>query len=577
MFMATVSFDRKELEQFIGKSRPLEEIVNSFEMLGMPVDKATEDEIVADITSDRVDMFTVEGAGRAIGQFLGISGPKKYKAETSKVVMNVDNVPARPVVVAFIARGVKLDEKMMRSLIMAQEKLHETFGRKRKKIAIGIHDLDKVTPPISYRAFKFVTFVPLEMDKEMSPADILKEHPKGKEYAHIFDGVTEYPMVMDTTGVLSFPPIINSERTKLTDKTKNLLIDVTGTSESAVRITAHVLAIALYDRGASVENIKLKMMQGGEQNSLIFERKEKLSLKFANKTLGLRLKPEQAIELLAKMGYTAVSEKDTLIIDVPPYRADIMHEVDFVEDLAVAYGYENFKPDMPKLMTIGSLKPETQVENNIRSMLVSSQFNEINSWTLTNEQTDRKALINDSGVEIKNPRTNDFTRFRTDLIPSLLSSLAINKTRGLPQRLFEIGRVSDSKGNCFTRLCCVITAEHASFSDIAGVLNTVKSMLNVDVDSVDAGKEFLIPGRSVVFSRGDKKERKKREADGTVSRDSAKYRADYRATVGSIVGWCGEIHPQVLENFGIEYPVAAFEISLPVIAPTKKRSRHKAA
>jgi len=555
--MATVSFDRKELEQFIGKSRPLEEIVNSFEMLGMPVDKATEDEIVVDITNDRVDMFTVEGAGRAIGQFLGISGPRKYKAETSKVVMNVDNVPARPIVVAFIARGVKLDAKTIRSLIMAQEKLHETFGRKRKKIAIGIHDLDKVTPPISYRAFKFVTFVPLDMDKEMSPADILKEHPKGKEYAHIFDGVTEYPMVMDTTGVLSFPPIINSERTKLTDKTKNLLIDITGTSESAVRSTAHVLATALYDRGASVENIKLKMMQGGEQNSLIFERKEKLSLKFANKTLGLRLKPAQAIELLARMGYAATAEEgkgtkaDIITIEVPPYRADIMHEVDFVEDLAVAYGYENFKPDMPKLMTVGSLKPETQAENNVRSMLVSSQFNEINSWTLTNENIDRKALINDSGVEIKNPRTTDFTRFRTNLIPSMLSILAINKTRGLPQRLFEIGRVADSKGNCSTRLCCVVTAEHASFSDIAGVFNTVKSTLNANVDPVDAGKEFLIPGRSVVFARGDKKEK-------------------------AIAGWCGEIHPQVLENFGIEYPVAAFEISLPVIAPAKKRSRRKA-
>ncbi|VVB73483.1 Phenylalanine--tRNA ligase beta subunit [uncultured archaeon] len=569
MIMATMTFDRKELEQFIGKSRPLEEIVDSFEMLGMPVDKATEDEIVADITTDRVDMFTVEGAGRAIGQFLGISGPRKYKAEASKVVMNVDNVPARPIVLAFIAKGVKLDEKMIRSLIMAQEKLHETFGRKRKKIAIGIHDLDKVSPPISYRAFKYVTFVPLDTDKEMSPADILKEHPKGKEYAHIFDGVTEYPMVMDTKGVLSFPPIINSERTRLTDKTKNLLVDITGTSESAVRSTAHILATALYDRGASIENIKLKMMQGGEQNSLIFERKEKLSLKFANKTLGLRLKPERAIELLAKMGYAATAEEgkgaksDTITIEVPPYRADIIHEVDFVEDIAVAYGYENFKPDLPKLMTIGSLKPETQTENNIRGMLVSSQFNEINSWTLTNEETDRKALINDSGVEIKNPRTNDFTRFRTDLLPSLLSALAINKTRGLPQRLFEIGRVADAKGNCSTHLCCVITAERASFSDIAGVFDVVKSSLNATAEPADAGKEFLIPGRSVRFIRESGKiEGKKREADGTV---------------GSI-GWCGEIHPQALENFKIDYPVAAFEILLPTVVPAKAKraSRRKA-
>jgi len=570
--MATITFDRKELEQFISKSRPLEELVNAFEMLGMPVDKATEDEIVADITTDRVDMFTVEGAGRAIGQFLGVLAPKRYKAEQSKTVMNVDKVPARPAVVMFAAKGVKLDEKMIRSLIMAQEKLHETFGRKRKKIAIGIHDLDKVTPPLSYRAFKYVTFVPLEMGKEMSPADILKEHPKGKEYAHIFDGVTDYPMVMDSEGVLSFPPIINSERTRLTEKTKNLLIDVTGTSESAVRSTAHILATALYDRGASIENIKLKMLQGGEQNSLVFERKEKLSLKFANKTLGLRLKPERAIELLAKMGYAATVEEgagakaDTITIEVPPYRADILHGVDFVEDIAVAYGYENMKPDLPKFMTIGSLKPETGAEEALRSMLVSAQFNELSTWTLTNEGTDKKAFIYNSGVEIKNPRTNEFTRFRTDMLPSMLGVIASNKTRGLPQRLFEIGRVADEKGNCSTRLCCAITAERASFSDIMGVFDIVKHLLGTETEQADqnaGGRDFLIPGRFVSFIEANAK-KGKREAAGTV---------------GSSIGWCGEVHPQALENFGIDHPVAAFEISLPVqSAPAKKsvrRSRKK--
>lgn len=561
MFMATVTFDRKELEQFMGKSRPLDEIVNAFEMLGMPVDKATEEEIVADITTDRVDMFTVEGAGRAIGQFLGIAGPKKYKAEQSKLVMNVDKVAARPVVMAFVARGVKLEEKMIRSLIMAQEKMHETFGRKRKKIAIGIHDLDKVTGPLSYRAFKYLTFVPLDTDKEMSPAEILKEHPKGKEYAHIFDGVTDYPMVMDSLGVLSFPPIINSERTRVTESTKNLLFDVTGTSEQAVRSTLHIFATAMYDRGASIENVKLKMMQGGEQNSLMFERKEKLSLAFANKTLGLRLKPEQAIELLKKMGYTAAAEGQTIIIDVPPYRSDIMHEIDFVEDLAVAYGYENMKPDLPRFMTIGSLKPETEVEDKLRSSLVSAGFNELTTWTLTNEETDKKALIYESGVEIKNPRTNEFTRFRTDIMPSMLSTIAANKTRGLPQMLFEIGRVADMKGACSTRLCCAITSDNASFSDIAGVFNLVGDALGARIEPVDAGKEFLIPGRSVKFIHDSgKKEGKSKEADGTV---------------GSIVGWCGEIHPQALENFGIEYPVAAFEISLSVIAPAKKRSHSR--
>lgn len=551
--MATVTFNRKELDQFIGKSRPLEDIVNSFEMLGMPVDRATEDEIVADITTDRIDMFTVEGAGRAIGQFLEISGPRTYKAETSKVVMNVDTVSARPFVMAFIAKGIKIDEAFIRSLIMAQEKLHETFGRKRKKVAIGIHDFDKVVGPLSYRAFKYITFVPLDMDKEMSPENILKQHPKGQEYGKIYEGVVEYPMVLDSKGPISFPPIINSERTRVTNNTKNLLFDVTGTSEDAVRSTLHVLSTAMYDRGASIENVKLKMLQGGEQNSLVFERKEKLSLKFANKTLGLRLKPEQVKTLLAKMGYVVTEDKDTLTIAVPPYRADIMHEVDFVEDIAVAYGYENMKPDLPKLMTIGNLSSETHTGEKLRSILMSAQFNEVNSWTLTNEQNDNAALIRYSGVEIKNPRTNEFTRFRSHLIPSLLRIAAGNKTRGLPQRIFEIGRVADEKGRCFTRLCCIIVAEHASFSDIAGVFDAVKNSLGAVSGESDASKEFLIHGRSIPLVR--KSTEKKNESE--------------------IIGWCGEIHPQVLNNFGIEYPIAALEVSLPLVISNKKIRKRK--
>jgi phenylalanyl-tRNA synthetase beta chain len=203
-------------------------------------------------------------------------------------------------------------------------------------------------------------------------------------------------------------------------------------------------------------------------------------------------------------------------------------------------------------MTIGSLNPETEVEDKLRSSLVSAGFNEVTTWTLTNEETDKKALIYDSGVEIKNPRTNEFTRFRTDLVPSMLSTIAVNKTRGLPQMLFEIGRVADMKGACSTRLCCAITSDHASFSDIAGVFNLVGDAVGARIEPVDAGKEFLIPGRSVKFVRDSSKKGEQ-----------------------EVAGWCGEIHPQALENFGIEYPVAAFEISLPIIAAPKKASRSR--
>jgi phenylalanyl-tRNA synthetase beta chain len=532
--MATITFDRRELEEFIGKSRPVEEIANAFEMLGMPVDKFDEEEIVADITTDRVDMFTVEGAGRAIGQFLGLKEPKRYKPEPSKIVMNIDRVPMRPFAVAFAAKGLKLDETFLRSLIMAQEKIHETFGRKRKKVAIGIHDLDKVSPPLAYRAFKYTTFVPLDTDKEMDPRQILKEHPKGIEYSWVYEGVNEYPLVLDSKGVISFPPIINAERTRVTDKTRNLLVEITGTSEPAISSILHIFAAAMADRGAKIENVKLKMLDG-EKDSLISERKESMSIKFANQTLGLQLTAAETAALLKRMGYNVLkSGKEDLTLDVPTYRSDILHEVDFVEDVAVGYGYQNMKPDLPELLTIGKAAESKERQKLLRHILVAAGFNEITTWTLTNERIDSAAGITTSGVEIKNPRTNDFTRFRQAVYPSALAMLAENKTRGLPQRIFEVGRVADEKGACRTSLCAMITDDKAPFSGIRGILGLIENAVPVKIKQAD--RDFLIPGRAVSILSGSKENKE--------------------------IGWCGEIHPQLLENFKLENPVAALELLL---------------
>ncbi len=554
MFMATLSFNKKELDRFITKELPFEKVANAFEMLGMPVDKANEEEIVADITNDRIDMFTVEGAGRAIGQFMGLIGSKEYKVEASELVLNVENVSVRPYAMAFVARGLKIDDEMIRSLIMAQEKIHDTFGRKRKKIAIGIHDVDKVTGPLYYKAFKDISFIPLDTDKEMSVQQILKNHPKGQEYAHIFDNASEYPMFMDSKGVLSFPPIINSERTRLTEKTVNLLFDVTGTSETAVRIVLNVFATAMQERGAKIENIKINK-SGMIQDSLVFERKEKLSLKFANKLLGLKLKDQDAISLLDRMGMKANAEKGGLIISVPPYRSDIIHEVDFIEDLAVAYGYENFKPALPKLFTTGAVSEQTKLDYKARDILVSLGFIEINSWTLTNEEMTGKAFMNKESVTIKNPRTSDFTIFRTDLTPSVLQTLAENKTKGLPLKIFEVGRVSNPDGKCRTRLCCAIMSENSSFSDIVSVFNEVKGFAKVferyvEEEKVKPRLEHLIDGRFILIK---KQEDMKAES----------------------IGWCGEIHPKVLENFRLEYPVAMFEFDLSPSVPGKTKRMKK--
>jgi len=632
--MATITFDKKEIEKFIGKECSTQEIVDAFEMLGMPVDKYDENEITADITNDRVDMFTVEGAGRAIGQLLGVRKPSTYKIADSDKILNVENVECRPYVVAFIAKGVAIDEKMIKSLIMAQEKIHETFGRKRRKIAIGIHDADKVKGNLYYKQVSDIKFVPLDTDYEMNIKEILTTHPKGVEYAHIFNGVSKYPMFMDDEGVLSFPPIINSERTRLTEKTRNLLFDITGTSQHAIRIVANIFATSLAERGAKIENIKIKLVNQQHnqqdnqkdvqkqnqkatpmQDSLIFERKEYLSLKFANQILGIKLKKEEAISLLSKMGLVAreftreasnsssnssnsssfsssfsdafdigvpKAKNDTILeIDVPPYRADFMHQVDFIEEIAVAYGYENFKPKLPQLVTNGQVSAQSTIDQRIREQMVTMEFVEINSWTLVNEGLLEKALVSkheiDSSVKIKNPRTQDFTLFRPHLYPSLLHVLSQNKTKGLPIKIFEVGRVADSEGKCMTRLSAAVMAEKADFSTIYSVFNEIKKFAKVAEvypDEVKFNPEnyaHLIDGRFILISPQENKSEKASEASNKELQKEKSAKLDKSSKhKQKIIGWCGEIHPQVIENFGLDYPVAVFEFTL---SPDQKERR----
>ena len=531
--MAIVNFDVEELQKFIGKSRPIKEIAQTFDLIGTPTEEFDEKSISVDVTPDRPDMYTVEGAGRAVGFYLGVIEPKKYVAEKAKTSVNVDNVPMRPYIVAAIVKGVDIDEKMIKSMIQAQEKIHETFGRKRKKVAIGIHDYDKTSPPYSYRAFKHTTFVPLDMDKEMSPQEVLEKHPKGQEYAGIYEDINEYPLVMDTIGVVSFPPIINAERTRITGETKNLFIEITGTSENAIRDTLHILTTAFADRGAKIEDVKLKMLPEGEKCSLQFERKEKLDLLFLNKTIGYRFKNEDVGKLMKKMGYIAHPEEKKIVFDIPPYRADIMHQVDLVEDVAIAYGYENFVPELPEFITVGKELDSTKYKERLRSILISLGFNEVMTYTLINKEMERAALINEDAAEIKNPKTNVFTIFRTSLLPSMMNVLAANKTREMPQRIFEIGKTADVKGKMQTRVACVIIDKKAKFSDMKGIYELLNSALRTSYNEQEF--DFLISGRGIaLLSRKDKK----------------------------VVGWCGEIHPQVITNFGLEYPIIALEATL---------------
>ncbi len=529
--MPTVEFQMQDLLNLIGADVPLSELEERASMLGTSVEEIDKDHMVVEIFPNRPDMLSVEGFARAYRTFTGLeSGLREYRVEDADIQISVDtSVSAvRPYIVSAIVKNIPVTEEVLLSIINMQEALHTSHGRKRKKVAIGIHDFDKTTPPYKYTAVdpNSLSFVPLDFTEEMTLAQALKQHPKGRDYSFILEGKALLPVVLDAKGVVSLPPIINAERTRVTTNTTNLFIEMTGTNKPALNHALDIVLSSLADRGGQIVSIDV----AGERHNMK-PREMKLRSDYANQLLGLNLKPSKISELLSKMGYNSTGGS-TLRVQVPCYRADVLHPIDIVEDLAIAYGYEKFIPQEPHIPTIGVPDPLEEASFNLKMLMLGLGFQEISPFTLTNEEELRKARIDKPYLRIRNPRTEEFTIVRPSVIPSLLSVLAYNKKKKIPQRIFELDDVVLPKDNKNHRILGIAVINNVvNLSEMQSVVEALLRSLGVEYSLKEADYDTFIPGRSAEI------------------------------LVGKPIGVFGEVHPQVLDNFGLDYPVLIAEIS----------------
>lgn len=519
IFVAVVEFNYEDFKKLA--DYPVEKIVETLTEIGAPCE-ADGNRLIVEVTPNRPDLFFIEGAARAVRSYLSGS-LSVYKTEKSKYAIicdkSVDKV--RPFVRFAAVGGVSLDAKTLEYLIEAQEKLHETVGRKRKKVAIGIHDLDLVEFPLVYKIVDEVKFIPLGFDREMSVKEICETHPKGKTYGHL---VTpgKYPMIFDRKGVISFPPIINSERTKLTNNTKNLLIDVTGTHEDTVEIVLNMIVCALADRGGVVYEVKVN----GDPQPLLDRKKTPVDMKEICNLLGVNIKKNELNQLLPKMD---LGMRGTQVL-LPPYRSDIMHQVDIAEDLAIAYGYGKFEPSLPNFFTSGKLVQNTE----IKSIMKGMGFSELKTFTLTNEKQIGESGSRGLVLKVKNPASEEYSILRPSLLVSILEVLKINKTKGLPQKLYEIGEVYP-EGKPITHLFFTIVDRNVDFNEIRGVLQTLLSEYGVTFT--------LIPNIDTSYNKSK---------SGIV------------VVSGKKMGVVGELDDQLLTKYGLSFKVTTCELDLSV-------------
>lgn len=536
--MAAVEFSVSELRALAGRAFPLAQLCEYAEALGMPVEVAGEDALSIDVTPNRPDMLGIEGFARALAAFTGVrKGLREYGAERSGVAVRIEQSvkSVRPFIVAAVVKAVPAATHA--SLIQMQEKLHDTLGRKRRKVSIGVHDFAAVQPPLVYKAAVHGTsFVPLGSLQEMTPAEILQRHPKGVEYAPILAGAAKYPMLSDAQGIISFPPIINAERTRVSAATKDLLIEVTGTSLDASHAALKIICAALADRGGKIFSVAVDGMHTPDMSA----GSATLDVAAANKLLGSDISVAGMCGLLERMGYAAVHGK-RISVKVPCYRTDVLAEADLIEDVAIAKGYGWFSPSLPSFFTPGAPSAQQERGNALRDAMNGLGFCEVLTQTLTNAKRnfDDALLKRSACVTIKNPVTEDFAIMRTWLLPSLLGVLATNKHAAMPQRIYELGEAvlldakSETGARTETRLCAAITHARAGFSEAKSLLEALLFEAGIAHALKAAEHATFIAGRAAKITCNGKE-----------------------------IGIMGEIHPQALENFALEHPVAAFEVVL---------------
>jgi len=275
----------------------------------------------------------------------------------------------------------------------------------------------------------------------------------------------------------------------------------------------------------------------------IFENREVISeIEYINRGIGITLEPETIVSILSKMGLPAKLSKDkkSVIATITPTRTDIFHKCDLVEDVAIAYGFNNIKPETSQSYTTGSQYPLNNLSDKIRGEVARSGYIEILTFSLISEKENFTKLrkVNDgTTVVLSNPATTEFEVVRTSLLPCLLKTLHSNKDVPLPLAVYEVSDVvmldneSDVGATNKRQLCAVYCDTTSQFELIHGLLD--KLMVSLGYTWKENNKGYIIkPSENPTFLEG-------RSGD-IIALDNGKE---------SKIGEIGTLHPEVILNF----------------------------
>ncbi|KAL9246122.1 hypothetical protein vseg_019696 [Gypsophila vaccaria] len=584
--MPTVSVGRDRLFAAIGKTFEDEEFEDLCFRFGIELDDITtekaiirkekhleddasndDEEIIykIEVPANRYDLLCLEGLAQALRVFEEFQDIPTYTLadvnRDSMLRINVkqERLSIRPYVVCAVLRGVSFDEARYNSFIDLQDRLHQNICRRRTLVAIGTHDLDTIKGPFTYEALppEEISFVPLKQVKKFRADELMdfyKSDLKLKKYLHIIADSPVFPVIYDCNRtVLSLPPIINGAHSAITLKTKNVFIECTATDLTKAKIVLNTMVTMFSTYCETKFEVEpVEVVYSGVESHVYPDLSlydMDVALSYINDTIGVSLEADEVTRLLKKMQLHAkksdlADNGCNINVSVPPTRSDILHPCDVMEDVAIAFGYNEIPKRMPARMS-APVKPLSlnELTDLIRYEIAMNGFTEVLNWILCSRRDDPLAT-----VVIENPRSADCEVVRSSLMPGILKTVGHNKDHRKPIKVFEVGDVvllsdaNDVGAVNHRQLAALYCGSNSGFEIIHSLVDRVMEVVGTPFVTVGdtsgyyiqrADNPEFLPGRhaSVIYK-------------------------------GKHIGTFGIVHPEVLSKFDIPDPCSFMELNV---------------
>src|SRR5918996_2225142 len=561
--VVNIKFER--LKRLISGGIKMNKVLDTLPFIGVDIEDVSKDMIRVEYNPNRPDLSSDYGVVRALRGLLNIetSLPKFKLAGRSGLAVSVEDAALRkirPYLIALVAKNGTLDDETLKQLIGMQEDLHNGVGRRRRKASIGIHNLDVIRFPVTYKTVSGdYSFTPLNESSEFTIKQILKDLEIGKQYGHILSAFDRYPLIVDSAStVLSFPPIINGQATKVNERCRNLFVEITATDQETAEDLLAILAITLYDAGFEIRTVSIVVEDSGKRR----RRRRKIEtpqmkpkvisadVGYINSILGLMLDTKQMITCLKKsrLDAKAVEDRKKIVCTIPRYRIDISDPIDISEEVAIGYGIYNLEPKFPTSPTAGKKDSLSVYFNKIREAMIGLGMIESLNFMLTSKEVQYGSfdiIPAEDVLSVDSSKSIEHEILRDSLVPLLLQSLSYNVHEQYPQRLFEIGKTFIKSTPTMIEerwsIGAAIAYTDASYTEIKSTMQALlRSCFGKEATTKASTNPMFMEGRcaEVIFD-------------------------------GKSVGALGEIIPRALENVKLRVPVAAFEINLLAIIKDK--------